>query len=92
MDINSFQEQILLSYVHVQYQILQYSPSSCGCVASCNCSWKIHRYYILQMNRSRREADDTMVQLEEQKRHTSRVQREGEHELDKVCFSLLEKS
>ncbi len=36
------------------------------------------------MNRSRREADDSMVQLEDEKRRTSRVQREGEEELGKV--------
>ena len=40
------------------------------------------------MNRSRREADETMIQLEDQKRQTSRVQREGELELDKVRLVL----
>ncbi len=46
-----------------------------------------------QMNRSRREADETIVQLEDQKRQTSRIQREGEQELDKVCsFSLCSPS
>ena len=40
------------------------------------------------MNRSRREADETMTQLEDQKRQTSRVQREGELELDKVRLVL----
>ena len=37
------------------------------------------------MNRSRREADETMIQLEEQKRETGRVTRENEMELEKVC-------
>ncbi len=40
------------------------------------------------MNRSRREADDTLVQLDEQKRETTRVQREGETELQKVGIML----
>ncbi len=42
------------------------------------------------MNRSRREADDTLVQLDEQKRETTRVQREGETELQKVGIMLSE--
>ena len=41
--------------------------------------------FWLQMNRSRREADETMIQLEEQKRETGRVTRENEMELEKVC-------
>ena len=40
------------------------------------------------MNRSRREADETMIQLEDQKRQTSCVQRDGELELDKVRLVL----
>ena len=44
----------------------------------------MHGTRPLQMNKSRREADDTMIQLEEAKRETSRVALEGETELEKV--------
>ena len=38
------------------------------------------------MNRSRREADETLIQLEDQKRETARIQKESEQEIDKVMF------
>ena len=40
------------------------------------------------MNRSRQEADETMIQLEAQKRETSRVQKDGDSELDRVSTLL----
>ena len=36
------------------------------------------------MNRSRREADDTIVQLQETKKHNELLQHEGEVELEKA--------
>ena len=36
------------------------------------------------MNRSRHEADETLYQLEDQRRETSRIQQEGDQEMDKV--------
>ncbi|KAK3088919.1 hypothetical protein FSP39_025477 [Pinctada imbricata] len=44
-----------------------------------------------QMNRSRREADDTVVQLEVAKKHNERLQHEGEFELEKarICLVLI---
>lgn len=44
--------------------------------------------YRDQVNRSRQEADETMIQLEAQKRETSRVQKDGDSELDRVKTRL----
>ena len=42
------------------------------------------RWLFLQMNKSRREADDSMAHLEEAKKENHLVQREGELELEKA--------
>ena len=36
------------------------------------------------MNKSRREADETIVELEEQKRETTKIRRDHDQELEKV--------
>ncbi|KAL5012471.1 hypothetical protein ScPMuIL_011022 [Solemya velum] len=44
--------------------------------------------YRDQMNRSRREADDTLVRLDEQEKEKNRLQLDGELELEKVKLRL----
>ena len=41
------------------------------------------------MNKSRREADETIVELEEQKRESTRIKRDGELEIDKVIIQCV---
>lgn len=42
------------------------------------------RWLYLQMNKSRREADETMAELDEAKQESHMAQREGEIELEKA--------
>ena len=41
-----------------------------------------------QMNQSRKDFDETVVQLEETRRHTGEIQRTGEEELEKASNSI----
>ena len=52
----------------------------------------MNRTVLIQMDRSRREADESMVMLEEQQLEASRLQQSSEMELEKVSRVLLQLS